>query len=190
MSGKVSVYNIRRHIEQVYSEIQRRIASVLSPPSSNFFFSSLYIHPYINIQMVQKSGNKSFLCVPVDAEAQSLLASQTQSFLHRPPNLPPHTGFQTVTQSKRTGKMCRKEGSFTFTTVSKLSALLIQSASLSPAFLTLTTAPVTSPPIRSACSPMRKRRRLSQTSSDCLCSLLATQRPPAMLARSSQSGFT
>ena len=44
MSGKVSVYNIRRHIEQVYSEIQRRIASVLSPPSSNFFFSSLYIH--------------------------------------------------------------------------------------------------------------------------------------------------
>ena len=109
---------------------------------------------------------------------EPLLASQLQPFLHRPTYL--LFGISCVENFR----------SSTFTTVSKLSASLIQRASLSPAFLTLTTAPVTSSPLISACSPIRKRRRLSQTSSACLCSLLATHRPPAMLASSSQSGDT
>ena len=101
---------------------------------------------------------------------EPLLASQLQPFLHRPTYL--LFGISCVENFR----------SSTFTTVSKLSASLIQRASLSPAFLTLTTAPVTSSLLISACSPIGKRRRLSQTSSACLC-------PPGHTSPSCNVGF-
>merc|ERR1719320_524640 len=111
------------------------------------------------------------------------MPSQSQPFLHCPSLCRLNRNLSCPRNPSRSFTVLP-----TFTTVSRSSASLIQRASLSPAFLTLTTAPVTTSV--STWSPISNKSKLSQASSTCLCSRRAIHRPPALLASSSQSGAT